>query len=105
MLVNGIGEEIPEEGTERQTKCCLCSGPLGPIALDGHNPAPLARMPDKCCDDCNMTKVMPARFSNYQKHLPYTPPHSTDSTLKWMRSNWPKDSKKAEQYNPQWRNS
>lgn len=39
--------------------CCLCgSEEVG----YGHNPAPLAGHPNRCCDTCNATKVIPARL-------------------------------------------
>jgi hypothetical protein len=40
--------------------CCLC-GRF--IQGHGHNPEPLASHPERCCDDCNATKVIPARLS------------------------------------------
>ena len=44
-------------------RCCLCGKPFQGY---GNNPAPLTnddRM--RCCDDCNITKVIPARLQNY----------------------------------------
>jgi len=39
--------------------CCLCgSDEFG----YGNNPAPLDQMPNRCCDACNYTKVIPARI-------------------------------------------
>ena len=39
--------------------CCLC----GDVFYGyGNNPAPLARSSKRCCDMCNMTKVIPARL-------------------------------------------
>jgi len=39
--------------------CCLCgSDEFG----YGNNPAPLDQMPNRCCDACNYTKVIPARM-------------------------------------------
>ena len=40
-------------------KCCLCKGFLN--SKWGNNPAPL-RKRGKCCDACNMDKVIPARM-------------------------------------------
>jgi len=39
--------------------CCLCAKYAGRY---GNNPAPLAELPLVCCDDCNRTKVIPARL-------------------------------------------
>ena len=39
--------------------CCLC----GEAEFGyGNNPAPLDQMPNRCCDACNYTKVIPARI-------------------------------------------
>ena len=43
-------------------KCCLCKGFLN--SKWGNNPAPL-RKRGKCCDACNMDKVIPARMSGF----------------------------------------
>ena len=48
--------------------CCLCENPIEPHHAygvthgwtEGHNAAPLAN--GRCCDTCNATKVIPARF-------------------------------------------
>lgn len=52
-------------------KCCLCGGdiekkrtPGGAVYWDGgNNPEPLADTPNRCCDTCNTTKVLPARIA------------------------------------------
>jgi hypothetical protein len=46
--------------TEAEAKiCCLC----GKVFTEwGNNPAPLAPSTERCCDDCNATKVIPARL-------------------------------------------
>ena len=49
-------QPVPEETT---TTCCLCLNPLGD--LYGNNPWPLVG--DKCCDSCNINKVIPARIA------------------------------------------
>lgn len=45
-------------------KCCLCGADI----LDGigNNPAPLMETTEenRCCNDCNSTKVIPARLQN-----------------------------------------
>jgi len=80
MLVNGIGEELPDEGSEKRVMCCLCNKA---IIGHGHNPAPLERLPKLACDDCNMKKVLPARYSNKPKYP------SDGSMLKWLQNNYP----------------
>jgi hypothetical protein len=50
--------------------CCLCGGPVEPWPTTpgrspggyGNNPEPLASHPGRCCNDCNATKVIPARI-------------------------------------------
>lgn len=55
--------------TEEQTvpRCSLCGGPVeawpGGYGY-GHNPEPLKPIEERCCDDCNWTKVIPARLRN-----------------------------------------
>ena len=39
--------------------CILCGWEIEGY---GNNPAPLAQMPSKCCDECNVTKVIPVRL-------------------------------------------
>ena len=39
--------------------CCLCGADEFGY---GNNPAPLDQMPNRCCDVCNYTKVIPARL-------------------------------------------
>jgi hypothetical protein len=43
-------------------KCCLCGDKI--LYGFGHNPAPLQIKNDdeRCCDNCNTTKVIPARI-------------------------------------------
>ena len=45
---------------ETSKVCCLCRGSAG---KHGHNPHPLAAYPAVCCDSCNITRVIPARFA------------------------------------------
>ena len=40
--------------------CCLCGKDAGRF---GHNPAPLGVWPSVACDDCNATRVYPARMA------------------------------------------
>ena len=43
-------------------KCCLCGKEAGKY---GHNAEPV--MKGRCCDKCNTTKVVPARFEEAKK--------------------------------------
>ncbi len=44
----------------KKKKCCLCNETYNGY---GNNPAPLSdNETDRCCDDCNLTKVLPARL-------------------------------------------
>ena len=40
-------------------KCCFCKKECGPY---GNNPAPFGRPKDRCCDNCNLEIVIPARL-------------------------------------------
>lgn len=52
-----------------QPDCCLCGKPCEPWHPSsdgyGHNPEPLATWPDRCCNECNADKVIPARLARY----------------------------------------
>ena len=39
--------------------CCLCEKECSGF---GNNPAPLAELPKKCCDECNSNKVIKSRI-------------------------------------------
>ena len=45
----------------KKFKCCLCSKE---VECYGNNPSPIQTQneDDKCCDECNFTKVIPARI-------------------------------------------
>lgn len=43
-------------------KCCLCGGEYNGY---GNNPEPLKK--GRCCDKCNITKVVPARMKVFQE--------------------------------------
>lgn len=46
-------------------KCCLCGKDIKDF---GNNPWPLKKNEDdRCCDDCNITKVIPARMANLKQ--------------------------------------
>ena len=44
---------------DRKFKCSLCGKQCEGF---GHNPEPLKRFEERCCSDCNMSKVIPARL-------------------------------------------
>lgn len=47
--------------------CCLCGRPIGD--LFGNNPWPLVKDENaRCCNECNMSKVIPARIELIKKH-------------------------------------
>lgn len=61
-----ISEE--EKCMEKTLVCCLC----GKIIDDpyGHNPYPLSvNEEDRCCAECNGTKVIPARIAKIRPEL------------------------------------
>ena len=43
--------------------CCFCKKDVGKY---GNNPEPLVKYPAKCCDACNMTKVIIARIQQLE---------------------------------------
>ncbi len=49
--------------------CCLCGEPCEPWheppTGDGHNPHPLGKEGDRCCDYCNASKVITARLAAF----------------------------------------
>lgn len=62
---------------QSQPICCLCGEPCEPWpTFDdqffghgfGHNPAPLGQWPDRCCNNCNETRVIPARIELMTRH-------------------------------------
>ena len=52
-------KNIPEVG-----KCSICGHEY---THHGNNPEPLRRYQDRCCDDCNMMYVIPARMGRLVK--------------------------------------
>lgn len=47
-------------------KCCLCGKEITDF---GNNPWPLRNdVDDRCCDDCNMEKVIPARLAQMRSN-------------------------------------
>lgn len=48
----------------KETKiCCLCGKPIFGYS---HNPRPVAKE-GECCNDCNATKVIPARLKKMKE--------------------------------------
>lgn len=45
-------------------KCSLCGQPYTGL---GHNPEPLKRFEERCCSECNATKVIPARLAGIMR--------------------------------------
>ena len=48
-------------------ECCLCNKKIGVVGTWdlGNNAKPL--MNGRCCDECNQTKVIPARIKNIMR--------------------------------------
>ena len=46
-------------------KCVLCKKEVKGY---GNNPSPLSEK-GSCCDECNITKVIPARLAKWRPHL------------------------------------
>lgn len=45
--------------------CCICGKEIEGY---GNNPWPVTKkQTDKCCDNCNITKVIPARMTHYER--------------------------------------
>ena len=58
-----LKEEIEVDDYIAKDKCCLCGKVLPDEHLGRNNPRPL-KGEGKCCDECNETKVIPARIDN-----------------------------------------
>ena len=57
--VKHLGEDLDDsENISDEHKCCICGGPLGKY---GNNAEPVKS--GKCCDDCNIDVVIPARLN------------------------------------------
>lgn len=58
-----MGKNIKDE--EPVTTCCLC----GQMFIGyGNNPWPLSHdIEERCCDDCNSEKVIPARLAQMRR--------------------------------------
>ena len=63
-------DESEEEGEPKEGDCCLCDGKY---VFYGNNPAPLKSPDEKCCNRCNETKVIPARFGRKKKERARSP--------------------------------
>jgi hypothetical protein len=54
--------------TDNWTVCCLCGEDIISV-LDSNNPWPLSEdEEDRCCGDCNNSKVIPARLKLFFKN-------------------------------------
>lgn len=51
--------ETKEWGDQNVRICSLCGDGFRGM---GNNPEPLAEFEERCCDDCNWNKVIPARI-------------------------------------------
>jgi hypothetical protein len=51
----------------KKIKCCICGNMIEPKGdwILGNNAEPIKD--GRCCDDCNATKVIPARIKNIKK--------------------------------------
>lgn len=54
-----VKKVLAVDAETKKNKCCLCGGPI--LTPYGNNPQPLSEM-GRCCDTCNVTKVIPARM-------------------------------------------
>ena len=45
--------------------CCICGKKIEGY---GNNPWPIGDSKEKCCDSCNINKVIPARMSYEREH-------------------------------------
>ena len=74
-----VGEEV---GEPNETKDCVLCG--GICELYGNNPHPLANE-GRCCDDCNLNKVVPARLAWMERYgdgfTPYFDPAAVTGTV------------------------
>jgi hypothetical protein len=53
--------QIPKEGT-----CSLCGGRYDDY---GQNPAPLGKVSERCCTECNFAHVIPLRHRRIAKDV------------------------------------
>lgn len=54
------------EPTSKTGTCSLCGGPYEHY---GNNPYPLAEVDERCCDQCNYERVIPARLHKPEGYL------------------------------------
>lgn len=59
-------DDSEDDDPQDESNCCLCGDEFEGY---GNNPAPLEG--DRCCDACNITKVIPARFERMKITNPY----------------------------------
>jgi len=76
--IDAIGFNIPNSSTANLI-CCICNDVIVPIMSDdvppqviwdgGCNAAPLDTGHGKCCQKCDMTKVLPERLKHHYNKL------------------------------------
>ena len=59
--------------------CSLCGGPYEHF---GNNPEPLKDFEERCCDDCNWQKVVPARLGRPEGSMGERNPVDADTERK-----------------------
>lgn len=65
QICNETAEEIINMADDsEEVKCCICGKPL---EGHGNNPYPLKKT-GRCCDKCNIEKVIPARILKENDH-------------------------------------
>ena len=57
---NELLDEIKKRTQKPAFKCCLCGGFFSGY---GNNPDPLGKLPERCCNACDNSKVIPARLA------------------------------------------
>lgn len=50
----------------KKIKCCFCNREI--TFLESNNPEPLMEYPNRCCNECNYIKVIPARIANINNY-------------------------------------
>jgi hypothetical protein len=59
--IRALEPPVPPPANPSNPKCVLCSNPCD--CPFGNNAQPVKE--GKCCDDCNVTKVIPARMARF----------------------------------------
>ena len=55
---------MTEQEDKKEYICSLCNKNCTGF---GHNPEPLKEFKERCCDECNSTKVIPSRISQIKE--------------------------------------